>query len=190
MKTGMKIGYARVSTGSQSFDLQTDALKAAGCERIFTDCASGVKAQRPGLDEALDFLRKGDVLVVWQMDRLGRSVHNMLELITLFKQREIAFISLRENFDTSTATGRMFFTVMLALSEFERNLMIERTRAGLEAAKARGRKGGRPPLEDHQIEAIVTLAAAGKSNREIGKSLVINPSTVWRYIKKSQEMNG
>jgi len=180
----MKIGYARISTATQSLDLQLDALKAADCEKIYTDCASGAKAKRPGLDEALSFLREGDALVVWQMDRLGRSVHNMLDLVRLFKERGISFVSLRENFDTSTATGKMFFTVMLALSEFERNLMVERTQAGLEAAKARGRKGGRPFIEPHKIEAIVAMHMTGISCQKIGKSLGLSPSTAWRHIKR------
>lgn len=181
----MRVGYARVSTKEQSQDLQLDALRKAGCEKIFSDCVSGSRADRPGLDDALQFLREGDTLVVWQLDRLGRSVKNMLELANMFSSRKIELVSLRENIDTSSAVGRMFFTVLLALSEFERSLMIERTHAGLAAAKARGRNGGRPGLSQGMIDAIVALRKEDKSFAEIGAALGINASTAYRNWVKA-----
>lgn len=183
----MRVGYTRISTKDQSPDLQIDALRKAGCEKIFSDCVSGSRADRPGLDDALHFLREGDTLVVWQLDRLGRSVKNMLELANMFSTRGIELVSLRENIDTTTAVGRMFFTVLLALSEFERSLMIERTHAGLAAAKARGRNGGRPGLSQGIIEAIVALRKQDKSFGEIGAALGINASTAYRNWKKAVE---
>ena len=134
----MLIGYARVSTHEQNLDLQIDALKVVGCEKIFTDKISTLKAERKGLQEALDFLRPGDVLVVWKLDRLGRTLKQLIELIAMFNQKGIGFKSLKETIDTTTSTGKLVFHIFAALAEFERDIIRERTNAGLQAARARG----------------------------------------------------
>ncbi len=140
----MLIGYARVSTQDQTLNLQQDALEKIGCTRIFTDTASGTTTERKGLDEALTFLRDGDTLVVWRLDRLGRSLKHLIETISFLQQRNIGFKSITENIDTTTSGGKLIFHVFGALAEFERDLIRERTLAGLLAARARGRYGGRP----------------------------------------------
>lgn len=140
----MKIGYARVSTSDQTLDLQEDALKKAGCERIFTDKASGAKTERPGLDQAIKFVRKDDILVVWKLDRLGRSLRHLIDVVAELSSREIGFQSLTEALDTTTPGGRLLFHIMGALAQFERDIIRERTMAGLLAGRARGRLGGRP----------------------------------------------
>src|SRR5690348_6581068 len=138
------VGYARVSTGEQTLDLQLDALAAAGCDRVFQDTASGAKAERPGLARALDFLRPGDTLVVWRLDRLGRSLQHLIQTLTALDQRGVGFKSLTESIDTTTPGGKLVFHIFGALAEFERDLIRERTQAGLAAARARGRTGGHP----------------------------------------------
>ena len=140
------IGYARVSTAEQDTALQTDALRKAGCERVFEDTASGAKADRPGLADALAYLRDGDVLAVWRLDRLGRSMPHLIETIGALEARGVGFRSLTEAIDTTTPGGRLIFHVFGALGQFERDLIRERTKAGLTAAAARGRKGGRKPV--------------------------------------------
>ena len=137
------VGYARVSPFEQILDLQQDALHAAGCNRIFTDTASGGRSDRPGLEQALDYVREGDVLVVWRLDRLGRSLKYLIEIITTLNERDIGFKSLTEQIDTTTSGGKLIFHVFGALAEFERDLIRERTQAGLAAARARGRPGPR-----------------------------------------------
>jgi DNA invertase Pin-like site-specific DNA recombinase len=139
----MLIGYARVSTSDQTLNLQKDALKKAGCARIFTDTASGAKSERVGLDEALNYVRSGDTLVVWRLDRLGRSLKHLIETITTLNNRNINFQSITEAIDTTTSGGKLIFHIFGALAEFERDIIKERTQAGLTAARARGRKGGR-----------------------------------------------
>src|ERR671923_1265567 len=134
----MNIGYARVSTQDQTLNLQKDALEKIGCTKIFTDTASGAKAERKGLDEALEYLREGDTLVVWRLDRLGRSLKHLIETISQLDTRKIGFKSLTENIDTTTSGGKLIFHIFGALAEFERNLIRERTQAGLTAARARG----------------------------------------------------
>ena len=154
----MKIGYARVSTDDQKMDLQRDALTAAGCEKVFTDTASGAKAERPGLADALAFSRKGDSLVVWRLDRLGRSLPELVKIVGELEAAGVGFESTTERIETSTAAGRLVFHVFAALAEFERNLIRERTHAGLAAARARGRKGGRKPaLTPQQVREIKAL---------------------------------
>src|SRR5207248_9019601 len=143
----MLIGYARVSTHDQTLDLQQDALEKAGCGKIFTDTASGAKAERKGLEEALAYVREGDTLVVWRLDRLGRSLKHLLETITTLNTRKIGFKSLTESIDTTTSNGRLIFNIFASLAEFERDLIRERTKAGLQAARARGRVGGRPKVK-------------------------------------------
>src|ERR687895_197838 len=140
----MNIGYARVSTQDQTLNLQKDALKKIGCTKIFTDTASGAKAERIGLEEALKYVREGDTLVVWRLDRLGRSLKHLIETITELNNRKIGFKSIQENIDTTTSGGSSLGILFGALAEFERDIIRERTQAGLLAARARGRKGGRP----------------------------------------------
>src|SRR5215472_3319623 len=142
----MLLGYARVSTQDQTLDLQTDALKRAGCEKIFTDTTSGAKAERPGLQEAMNHLRAGDTLVVWRLDRLSRTLKHLISTISDLSDHDIAFKSLQENIDTTTSGGKLIFHVFGALAEFEREVIRERTNAGLQAARARGRFGGRPSI--------------------------------------------
>src|SRR5437868_5612677 len=139
----MQIGYARISTGEQTLDLQLDALKAAGCDKVFTDTASGAKTERPGLSDALSHVRPGDVLVVWRLDRLGRSLRDLIDRLLELDQRGVGFKSLTESIDTTTPGGKLIFHIFGALAEFERDLIRERTNAGLAAARARGRLGGR-----------------------------------------------
>src|ERR687897_8179 len=138
------IGYARVSTTEQHLHLQQDALSAAGCLKIYTDTISGTKSERKGLTEALDYVRGGDTLVVWRLDRLGRSLKHLIETITNLQGRNIGFKSITENIDTTTSGGKLIFHIFGALAEFERDIIKERTRAGLSAARARGRLSGRP----------------------------------------------
>src|SRR3989441_2562990 len=140
----MFIGYARVSTQDQTLNLQKDALEKIGCKEIFTDKISGAKSERKGLDQALSYVREGDTLVVWKLDRLGRSLKHLIETITTLNNRKIGFKSLTENIDTTTSGGKLIFHFFGALAEFERDLIRERTLAGLQAARARGRRGGRP----------------------------------------------
>src|SRR5512143_1453450 len=143
-KDGMLVGYVRVSTEDQNLDLQKDALQKAGCGKLFTDIASGAKDDRTGLSDALAFLRPGDTLVVWKLDRLGRSLTHLIETVTALQARKVGFRSLQESIDTTTSGGKLIFHVFGALAEFERDLIRERTQAGLLAARARGRQGGRP----------------------------------------------
>ncbi len=184
----MLIGYARVSKNEQNLDLQRDALIKAGCseKNIFTDKITGTKAERKGLEQALSHLRVGDTLVVWRLDRLGRSLKHLIETVTKLQQQNIAFQSITENINTSTATGQLVFHIFGALAEFERNLIRERTIAGLESARARGRLGGRPELEVSSSKvAMAKKLCADKTNSidEICKTLHISRATLYRYIK-------
>ena len=181
MDENMKIGYARVSTDDQRMDLQRDALTAAGCEKVFTDTASGAKAARPGLAEALAFARKGDVLVVWRLDRLGRSLPELVKVVGELEAAGVGFESVTERIETNSAAGRLVFHVFAALAEFERRLIVERTHAGLEAARARGRKGGRPALPPEKVAAIQAMAVGNRSVSEICKALKIGRSTLYKY---------
>ncbi len=140
----MLIGYARVSTHDQTLHLQNDALEQAGCSKIFTDTISGATTDRPGLEQALAYVRPGDTLVVWRLDRLGRSLKHLIETITVLHDREIGFKSITEHIDTTTSGGKLVFHIFGALAEFERDIIRERTQAGLQAARARGKKGGDP----------------------------------------------
>lgn len=180
----MLVGYARVSTPEQSLDLQLDALRSAGCKRIFSDIASGAKSDRPGLTEALSYLRKGDTLVVWKLDRLGRSLQHLIEVIKNLGEIGIEFKSLQEALDTSTAGGKLAFHIFGAMTEFERELIRERTLAGLTAARARGRHGGRRNvLSNKQIEAGKILAKdKSRSIKDICNILNCSASTYYRYI--------
>jgi DNA invertase Pin-like site-specific DNA recombinase len=184
----MKIGYARVSTDDQNLDLQRDALTAAGCERQFTDTASGAKAARPGLAEALAFARPGDVLTVWRLDRLGRSLPELVKVVGELQAAGIGFESLTERIDTSTAAGELVFHVFGSIAQFERRLMIERTQAGLAAARSRGRKGGRPGASAETVNAIAALAKTDRSPGEICKVLNISRSTFYKYAPERSPM--
>src|SRR3712207_3967728 len=181
----MLIGYARISTLEQTLALQQDALTAAGCERLYTDTASGARTDRPGLEQALSNLRPGDTLVVWRLDRLGRSLEHLIATIRHLEQQGIHFRSLQEQLDTATSGGKLVFHVFGALAEFERDLIRERTKAGLEAARARGRRGGRPrKLTSKKIEQLRTLAADKRNSvMEICQTLRISRKTFYRYLK-------
>jgi DNA invertase Pin-like site-specific DNA recombinase len=185
----MLIGYARVSTVDQTLALQQDALTKAGCEKIFTDTASGGLAERPGLAEALTFARSGDTLVVWRLDRLGRSLRHLIDTVATLKERGIHFRSLQEQIDTATSGGKLVFHFFGALAEFERDLIRERTAAGLEAARARGKVGGRPRAEALNTPQKVQMAKAlyqdkRNSVAEISRTLRVSRTTFYRYIKE------
>src|SRR5262245_52542745 len=184
----MFVGYARVSTNDQTLDLQKDALTKAGCERIFTDTASGAKSDRLGLGEALHFVRAGDNIIVWRLDRLGRSLQHLIETVAMLAQQRVGFKSLTENIDTSTGGGKLIFHVFGALAEFERDLIRERTQAGLVAARARGRVGGRPRGLSTQAEATAlaaeTMYREGQlSVRQIAAKLNIAKSPIFVYLR-------
>ncbi len=185
----MLIGYARVSTLDQTLALQQDALTKHGCERIFTDVASGSRSERPGLTEALEYVRTGDTLVVWRLDRLGRSLAHLIETVRLLDARGIGFRSLTEQIDTTTSGGKLIFHVFGALAEFERDLIRERTQAGLAAARARGRNGGRrKALSDRQV-AMARKLYADKSNTvvDICKTLGVSRATLYRALSGEAE---
>jgi DNA invertase Pin-like site-specific DNA recombinase len=181
----MFIGYARVSTHDQTLDLQLDALHNAGCEKIYRDTASGATTERPGLTQALEHLRPGDTLVVWRLDRLGRTLKQLIELINDFNTRGIGFKSLQENIDTTTSGGKLVFHIFGALAEFERDIIRERTNAGLQAARARGRLGGRPrALNPKQIALAKSLYDSREhSIQDICNTLHISRGTLYKYIK-------
>ncbi len=181
----MKIGYARVSTDDQSLSLQLDALQAAGCKKVFRDKASGAKADRPGLREALEYARPGDCLVVWRLDRLGRSLPDLLELAGQLQAKGVELESITERIDTSSASGKLVFHVFGALAEFERALIRERTRAGLAAARARGKRGGRKPLAAEKVAHLRQLYADSKNTpASICKTLGISRATLYKYAKE------
>jgi DNA invertase Pin-like site-specific DNA recombinase len=188
----MLVGYARVSTIEQNVAPQIDELKKAGCERIFRDKVSGAKAERPGLQEAMDFLREGDSLVVWRLDRLGRSLKHLIETVTIMEERGIGFRSLQEAIDTTTSGGRLVFHIFGALAEFERNLIRERTLAGLRAARARGRVGGRPrKLDAKKTELAYQLYDEKKyAINEICQMLEISKPTLYAYLGRRKELPG
>lgn len=179
----MRLGYARVSTDDQRLDLQTDALRNAGCEEVYSDVTSGVTQDKEELDKALTFLRPGDTLVVWRLDRLGRSMSRLVSLINELNQQGIGFVSLVEAIDTTTATGTFFFHVTAAFAELERNLIRERTHAGLAAARARGRKGGRPrAIDQTTFELALRLHEQNEAPvGEICSRLGIAKRTFYRY---------
>ena len=180
----MKIGYARVSTADQHLRMQEDALKSAGCEEIYSDVISGVKSQRPGLDKALHYAREGDTIIVWKLDRLGRSIHHLIQTITSLLEKKIGFKSLQENIDTSTSGGKLIFHIFSALAEFERDLIQERTQAGLKAARVRGKMGGRPPLLDiRQINRMIEMYDEQKNTvAEICKIYNISRPSFYNYL--------
>ncbi|HEX4206290.1 MAG TPA: recombinase family protein [Ktedonobacteraceae bacterium] len=185
----MKIGYVRVSKQEQNEELQIDALKEAGCDKWFMDKMTGLKAERKGLTEALAYLRPGDTLVVWKLDRAGRSLTHLIELLKGLKERGIEFISLTEQIDTTTPGGKLIFHLMGALAEFERDLIRERTNAGLAAARARGRVGGRPrKLRTNGKVALAQRMFADQSHSipEMCAALGISRATLYRYVKEAK----
>jgi DNA invertase Pin-like site-specific DNA recombinase len=186
---GDLIAYARISTSSQVDDLQNDQLVAAGCRRVFSDTASGALDRRPELDRCLDHLREGDTLVVYRLDRLGRSLRNLISLIEELEQRGVGFRSLTENIDTTTPGGKLIFQIFGALAEFERQLIIERTKAGLAAARARGRVGGRPrALSETQIQVARSMYEAGEHTvQAIAETLGVSRKTIYRALNQSAE---
>ena len=184
----MNLGYARVSTSDQSLDLQRDALAKAGCEKIYADTASGTKAARPELDKLLFEARKGDVIFIWKLDRLGRSLRHLVELVGSLAERGVGLKSLSDPLDTTTAQGRLVFGIFASLAEFERELIRERTFAGLEAARARGRRGGRPRGLSDRAEATAMAAETLYKERrltvkEICEKLRISKNTLYRYLR-------
>lgn len=187
----MLIGYARVSTLDQHADLQNDALKKAGCERIYADHASGAKASRPQLDRMLEALREGDTVVVWKLDRLGRSVQNLVDLMGRFREQGVGFRSLTEQMDTTTPGGVLVFNIFGALAQFERDLIRERTLAGLTAARARGRKGGRPSkLSGRDIAMVRQLYDSRTVTvKEIAVRFRVSRSTVYKALERSKGQN-
>lgn len=190
----MKIGYARVSTQDQNLDMQIDALKNAGCEIIFEEKISGKSKERPELTKLFEKLRKGDTVVVWKLDRLGRSLKDLIDLITKMQQLNASFLSIQDGINTETATGRFTFNIFASLAEFEREIISERTKAGLTSARARGRKGGRPAGYSKEtikkIKAVKVLydATGSSSVQEIADSLKISRATCYRYLKAYNEI--
>ncbi len=185
----MKIGYARAGPLDQNSELQLDALKNAGCEKIFQDKISCAKADRPGLTEALAYVRTGDSLVVWRLDRLGRSLKHLIEVVEEMEGRGVGFISLQEGFDTTTSSGKLIFQIFGALAEFEKNLIRERTNAGLAAARARGRKGGRKEKLTPQQIGTMRKMSSGRQHTvaEICRVMAITKPTYYRYLEKNNE---
>ena len=185
----MLIGYARVSTDDQNLDLQIDALKKAGCEKIFDDHITGSKKDRPGLDKALDCVRPGDILVVWRLDRLSRSLKDLIEIVSRLSNERIGFQSIHESIDTTTSTGNLVFHIFGALAEFERTLIRERTMAGLAAARARGKLGGRPKkLNTVMIEGMQKMYDSREhSINDICNIFSISKVTFYRYIVTDKE---
>jgi len=185
----MLVGYGRVSTQEQNLDLQCDALTKAGCEKVFTDVISGIKEDRVGLQEALSFMRKGDVLVVWRLDRLGRSLKQLIENVNQLGEKGIGFRSLQESIDTTTSGGKLIFHMFGALAEFERDVIRERTQAGLQAARARGRKGGRPRvLEGKKLALALSMYEdLNQPPKDICETLGISRSTLYRGVSQKAQ---
>jgi DNA invertase Pin-like site-specific DNA recombinase len=179
------VGYARVSTQDQNLHLQRDALTEAGCAKLFEDMLSSAKAERPGLDAALAYLRPGDTLVVWKLDRLGRSLQQLIEIVKLLEERGIGLRSLKESIDTTSAGGKLVFHLFGALAEFERDVIKERTNAGLAAARARGRRGGRPKVMDAKkvVMARTLRQNPSLSVAQICQQLGVSPTTFYRYTR-------
>ena len=180
------IGYARVSTKDQKLDLQTDALKHYGVGRIFSEKMSGTKSDRPELLEMMKYMREGDTVVVWKLDRIGRSMRDLINIVGEFEKRGVNFVSLKENIDTSNATGKLIFNIFASLAEFERDIISERTRAGLESARTRGHLGGRPPVNEDKIKLVRKLHNSKQySIPEIMRIAEISKATLYRYLKNN-----
>ena len=180
------IGYARVSTTEQDLALQLDGLAQAGCARVFEDKASGAKADRPGLAAALGFVREGDILTVWKLDRLGRSLPHLIETVNALETRGVSFRSLTEAIDTTTPGGRLVFHIFGALGQFERDLIRERTRAGLDAAAARGRQGGRKPvMTEEKLRRAQTLLVQGLTVREVAARIKVGKTALYAALAQT-----
>jgi DNA invertase Pin-like site-specific DNA recombinase len=185
-RVSMRIGYARVSTDDQSLDLQLDALKKAGCKRIFTDKVSTAKAHHPGLTDALSHLRNRNLLVIWKLDRLGRSVKRLVDFVADLQERDVQFRSLTDGIGTATPSGRFFFHVMASLAQMERELLAERTRAGLAAARRRGLVGGRKRrMTPGKVESDRKLLRSGMAPREVAQNLGVSIPTLYRWLPAS-----
>ena len=183
----MVIGYMRVSTSDQNHDLQRDALTAAGCSRIFQDVISGSKETRNALSDALAALQPGDTFIVWRLDRLGRSLLHLVNTVNALAERNVGFRSLREGFDTTHNGGRLVFHIFASLAEFERGVIRERVTAGIAAAKARGRVGGRPrAMDTKKLKMARTLLDGGSSVSEVCEALSVSQATLYRYLAKEQ----
>jgi DNA invertase Pin-like site-specific DNA recombinase len=184
----MKIGYARVSTLEQNLDLQIDALEKAGCKKIITDEVSGSVADRPGLAQLKDILREGDTVVVWRLDRLGRSLKHLITLVNDFDRSKVALESLQESINTTTSAGQLIFHMFGALAEFERNLIRERTKAGLASARSRGRLGGRPKQLDLNKRQLVVKLYNDKEHtvKSICQMMGISKPTLYQYLKEGE----
>ena len=180
----MLVGYARVSTQDQDANLQVDALVAAGCEKIFTEKASGAKRDRPELAATLTYARQGDTIVVWKLDRLARSLKQLIETVEALEERGVGFRSLTETIDTTSAGGRLVFTIFAGLAEFERSIIKERTRAGLDAARARGRVGGRPrSISDEDVAAAKALLKDPEITvKKVVERIGCSEATLYRYL--------
>jgi DNA invertase Pin-like site-specific DNA recombinase len=179
----MLIGYARVSTQDQNLEMQRQALQAAGCNRIFEDTASGKSTARPGLQQALEFARTGDTLVVWKLDRLGRSVKNLVDMVLDLEKRGVQFQSVTDQIVTSTPAGRFFFHLMASLAQMERELIAERTAEGLKVARAAGRIGGRPrAMTSSKLASARKLIDAGSPVREVAENLGVSVPTLYRHM--------
>lgn len=184
----MIFGYARVSTQDQNLDLQLDALKQYGSARIFEEKMTGTKRERPQLEELLRYLRDGDTVVVWKLDRIGRSMKDLMELVNGFHDHGVNFVSLKENIDTTTATGKLIFHIFASLSEFERDMLSERTKAGLQSARARGRKGGRPSKgKDKVALALKMYDSKQYSVTEIVDATGISKTSLYRFVRERQQ---
>ena len=182
----MDIGYARVSTKDQDLSLQLDALTRFGCIKIFEEKVSGKNRNRPELEDLIEMLREGDRVVVYKLDRIGRSLKHLIELVEMFNKMGVEFVSLHENIDTSTAAGRMFFHIVGAFAQFEREVTVERTKAGLEAARARGRKGGRPSKDKKAVgKALKLYESKEYSIKEIEEMTGVSASTLYRRLKEN-----
>ncbi|ODS23604.1 transposon DNA-invertase [Candidatus Endobugula sertula] len=192
----MFIGYARVSTDDQNLNLQKDALEAAQCEKVFEDQLSGAKAERPGLKEALEYARPGDTLVVWRLDRLSRSLKDLIEMVNHLDEQGIGLKSLQEAIDTSSSSGKLIFHIFGALAEFERNLIRERTQAGLQAARARGKTGGRPTALDAEkqktaVQLYDEIDDQGNKKYGVGQicdMMGISKPTLYKYIEAARKL--
>jgi DNA invertase Pin-like site-specific DNA recombinase len=179
----MLIGYARVSTQDQNLDLQQEALIKAGCQKLFEDKVSGTRADRPGLTKALEMLREGDTLVVWKLDRLGRSVKQLVDLVGSLQKQGVQFKSLTDVIDTGTPAGRFFFHIMASLAEMEREMTVERTLAGLAVARQLGRKGGRKPkMTESKIVSAKKLLSSGVPPKDVAKNLGVSIPTLYRHV--------
>lgn len=181
----MIIGYARVSTNEQNLQMQIDELTKDGCIEIFEEKATGSKKDRPALNEMLKMLREGDRVVVYKLDRISRSIKHLIELADFFHKKGVEFVSIMDNIDTSTPTGRFFFHVMAAMAELEREIIVERTKTGLASARARGRKGGRPTVDKKDLQtALKMYESKDYSLKEITKATGISQATLYRYLNK------